>query len=220
MKKEKWKKVKKPKFLKNRIMISNYGRIYSLLTNKILVQGISKTGYYVLNTRVGGRAGTAYCIKVHRLVGWAFCKGYYKKYRSVINHIDGNKLNNHYTNLEWVSYKNNSVHAYNTGLLSSQIGSDNGCSKLQNYQVRFIKKNKSTIIDLYTRRFMASIFGISHKTLHSIFNEETWEHIKMKPAKELTIISYLRFEKMLLEKFPKKKVKMILNNLEKPVKKT
>lgn len=48
-------------------------------------------------------------VKIHRLVAMAFIPnntGY-----NVINHLDGNKLNNHYTNLEWCSHSQNRLHA-------------------------------------------------------------------------------------------------------------
>ena len=34
----------------------------------------------------------------------------------VVNHIDGNKLNNHVSNLEWLSQKQNVKHSFETGL--------------------------------------------------------------------------------------------------------
>ena len=47
-------------------------------------------------------------ITVHRLVAMHFVSGY--KDNLEINHKDGNKLNNHCTNLEWVSSSVNKIH--------------------------------------------------------------------------------------------------------------
>ncbi|MNB67628.1 hypothetical protein D3C87_914890 [compost metagenome] len=52
---------------------------------------------------------------VHRLVAAAFI-GAAPPGRDKVNHKDGNKLNNHYTNLEWVSHSENIRHAFSTGL--------------------------------------------------------------------------------------------------------
>lgn len=52
---------------------------------------------------------------VHRLVAEAFLT---TGKNQCVNHIDGNKLNNHYTNLEWVTFKQNSEHASKTGLIN------------------------------------------------------------------------------------------------------
>jgi len=54
--------------------------------------------------------------KVHRLVALHFLthpdtNTYYE-----VNHIDGNKINNDVTNLEWLTRRENVVHAWNTGL--------------------------------------------------------------------------------------------------------
>ena len=54
-------------------------------------------------------------VQIHRLVGKAFVDGYFEG--AVINHKDANIHNNHYSNLEWVTQKENVHKSYdNSGL--------------------------------------------------------------------------------------------------------
>ena len=64
------------------------------------------------------------CIPIHRLVATAFLKKLVNT--NVVNHIDGNKLNNYSTNLEWTTISENTKHAINTGLISKKTGFKNG----------------------------------------------------------------------------------------------
>lgn len=52
---------------------------------------------------------------IHRLVAIAFVPNINNKPH--INHIDGNKLNNHYSNLEWCTPQENNEHGFKIGLL-------------------------------------------------------------------------------------------------------
>jgi hypothetical protein len=51
---------------------------------------------------------------IHRLVAMAFIPTDNRSL--VVDHLDGDKSNNHVDNLEWVSNKENSIRAYNMGL--------------------------------------------------------------------------------------------------------
>lgn len=73
---------------------------------------------------------------VHRLVAFLFIEN--PENKPCVNHIDGNKLNNNVSNLEWCTHKENTKHAIDTGLLGFKYGEDNNSAKLTNNQVKEI----------------------------------------------------------------------------------
>ena len=86
--------------------INELGEIYSHKTNRLLSGSIFNTGYKMVRLTINGqKKGYA----VHRLVAEAFISN--PNNLPIVNHIDGNKLNNCVENLEWVSQSQNRIHA-------------------------------------------------------------------------------------------------------------
>ena len=113
--------------------------------------------------------------RVHRLVADAFLKNRLNK--EYVNHIDGNKLNNILSNLEWVSSKENTQHALEKGLLNPPIGERAGSSKLTESDVREIKVLlKHTSLN---NKRIASKYGVDASTISYIRNNKTWKHVQL-----------------------------------------
>lgn len=91
--------------------ISNFGRCLSVKQNKIKALDTNSYGYARLQCYDGKRRDKLF---VHRLVAMLFVDGYKEGF--VVDHIDGDKTNNIYTNLQWVSRSENCKRAFSLGL--------------------------------------------------------------------------------------------------------
>lgn len=116
----------KVKSLKRVINKSN-GKIQTV-KERIIRNGTGTNGYYFANCRKDNKSLFLY---VHRLVALHFIPAMGNK--PMVNHIDGNKLNNNVNNLQWCTHSENMQHAYDTGLQTSKAGVNNGNYKHGKY---------------------------------------------------------------------------------------
>lgn len=164
--------------------VSNTGKVWSKRTNKELKQTKLKSGYFVINSRIGGRDGVAISLRVHRLVAEAFleepsedlkqlcAKQHHGKV--IVRHIDNDKQNNSADNLQWGTCKDNSEDYFGTDeskiALKKRSGVNNSKSKLSEEDVSFIRDNYIPRDRIYGCRALAHLLGISHSRVSHIIN--------------------------------------------------
>lgn len=153
--------------------ISNMGRVKSFKNGKevILKQGINQKGYAFVNLfRRAKQTGK----RIHSLVITHF--GLPKpSSKHECNHIDADKSNNWWTNLEWLTHKQNVNHAVEMGLWYSTAGESNGKSKLTNDQVIQIRKLYKS--GNYTYLEISLAYKVSHAAIYKIVNKMSWKYI-------------------------------------------
>lgn len=86
--------------------VSNLGRVYSDKTNKFLTIREDAWGYPCVGLYGGGKMKLK---KIHRILAELFIDN--PNGKPCVNHIDGNKANNSISNLEWVTYSENTFHS-------------------------------------------------------------------------------------------------------------
>ncbi len=144
--------------------VSNTGLVRNKVRGNILCPG-TNNGY--LRSTLRNDDGRKVNVYVHQLVANSFVDG---DNLLTVNHIDGNKLNNHYTNLEWISGSDNSKHAHINGLITYSNGVTHPISKLNLLQVRVIRK----LLPDLPRHEIASIFEVSKSTIQGIAENRLW----------------------------------------------
>lgn len=104
--------------------INELGVVVNTKTGKVLKPDLNNCGYHRVTLMSDGQKKRIF---VHRLVAMAYLEkidGF-----DVVNHKDGNKLNNHYLNLEWTSTYLNTIHAFENGLRKGPNGLDKNVVK-------------------------------------------------------------------------------------------
>ena len=99
--------------------ISNLGRVRNKPTKKILKGRLSKSGYLQVSVKLNEtqKFSNRY---IHRLVAIYWIEN--PENKREVNHKDGDKLNNNYTNLEWCNGSINTQHAYDNNLIKDRGG--------------------------------------------------------------------------------------------------
>lgn len=99
---------------KSQYYISNYGRLYAVNQKIMKKYSVSNKGYARYRLYYGSEVTKN--ISVHKLVAEYFLKKPLDKNKNTINHIDGNKLNNYYKNLEYLTNAKNIKHSVEMNL--------------------------------------------------------------------------------------------------------
>ena len=128
--------------------ISEDGRVFNKKGDKELYYNVNHKGYKRVALFYEGKSKKYF---VHRLVAMLYVENPNNK--NQVNHIDGDKLNNHYTNLEWVTNKENNSHARRLNLMPGGV------------------LDKDAIVDIYynlTSKEAVEKYGISRFTYYDV----------------------------------------------------
>lgn len=147
--------------------VSSQGRVKGRKVDYIKSYILS--GYPVCKIRIDGKA---YTKSVHRLVAEAFLGSIPDG--MVVNHKDGNKLNPKLSNLEIITEKQNSIHAFQTGLLVPKSGEDHPMAILSENDVkdiyRRLKNGEAT-------SQISKIYGISNGYVRELNRGTCWKEL-------------------------------------------
>lgn len=118
-----------------------------------------------------------YTAQVHRLILKTF-DPVENMDQMQVNHKDFNKANNNLSNLEWMTPKENTIHAREHGHKRNQYGELNSMSVLTEPQViDIIRETKLPKGTRRTDQSIANDYGVDRKTIANIRNDISWTQI-------------------------------------------
>ncbi|MFC5734059.1 HNH endonuclease signature motif containing protein [Cytobacillus gottheilii] len=156
---EKWKVIK---YKGRTLKVSDHGNVINM--------DYHKTGKERIATTSINNCGYVQTLNglVHRLVAQAFLGPIPKNY--TVNHIDGNKLNNHVSNLEIVTRSRNLLHAFEIGLKSGKVISESNKGISRNKGIPKSEEHRKKMKESQKLRWIIKF----RKELFPDWNENEW----------------------------------------------
>jgi hypothetical protein len=160
----------------SKYFISSFGRIKCvvfyeneprMMYIKKLSQRVRKENAYTSTTL--STNNTKKVEIVHRLVAKYFIPNPDNK--PVVNHKNGIKWDNRVDNLEWVTSRENTIHAVRSGLRVAAIGENSGQAKLTNKQVIEIFNSDQSI------PYLCELYNVHDTTIRSIKDGRNWSKL-------------------------------------------
>lgn len=161
--------------IKDCYYISDDDKVWNSITGNRISFKIETDGYVRISL-MKKEGGTKY-LQYHRLKMMAF-KPVDNMDMLQINHIDGNKQNNSFSNLEWVTSQENLNHALRTGLrdLSFLNGQGTNLAKYTEEDAKIVIKLLQT--QEYTDKEISLLTGYPVRSFISkIRRRETWKYL-------------------------------------------
>lgn len=157
--------------------MSDSGDIRNKKTGNVLKPSINHGGYkYVcISLDANEENKRRKTIIIHKAVAYNYLDN--PNNLNCVDHIDCNKLNNHYTNLEWVTSTENSLRAYMNGLFQPPSIETNVHKKLTEAQVKEIRSLYSNDSMKYTQREIAERYNVSRSAVTQIINYRTYKNV-------------------------------------------
>ena len=148
--------------------ITENGEIFR--DGKELKTSLTNRGYKTCRASING-------VRKHIVIHRAVAELYVPNPNNLpqVDHIDTDKLNNHYTNLEWVTNKENTDRAIKNNLM--KVGEDYKHTKLTEQDVKWIRDNYIPKHPEYGGVALSKKFGVIDSTISRIINNKRWKHL-------------------------------------------
>lgn len=106
---------------------------------------------------------------IHRIIALTFLENPYNKPQ--INHKNGIKIDNRVENLEWVTARENKIHAIKIGLVNPQMTRGKLRKPEIDQIIKLIKEGKKTQTEI------GKIFNVTHSMVSYIKHKKQWKNI-------------------------------------------
>jgi hypothetical protein len=159
----------------DKYFVSECGRVFSFGRHGVFAEiksSLDTRGYPIVGVYVDGVRKT---VKVHKMVLETWVSDRPEGLEAA--HLDGNKQNNHVSNLIWCTHIENMSHQKLHGTSGIQRVLQGEKHRDAKYTSEIVLKLRSDYEAGITIAALSRIYNINYKTVQSIVKRKTWRHI-------------------------------------------